>query len=371
MKTFFSTFNKQLLTIWTLNQVELLNTVEMSIKMRNQQLKQQQQQQQQSNLRSNNLNVSLPMSRSVKHSYPTSIESNSQLVSLLEEFKSPEDRTLLTEALDPSKTLTTIQIMKVVRLIHHKALESSANAYPMTWISFFILEKDQSKMFLESLLTCCKEWFSEIESELISRTKCMANQMPSSNVVNSNSSTTAYHKSWSSFLAFLRELYLVMQQKKNQLITLTSGSGKGSHFASDEGKGGTSGANGQSSGHRTSRAIESYQVYLNKQSLALANLLLDASLSLFKIRSNDYNLSLDIESTVSMLRVVGSYLEQDNWSKMQQLMNVFRGLLIDPKTADSLSSMNKKILMEIIEFRACRWLFNQNQQVYYFPYTKF
>lgn len=337
----------------------------MSIKSRNEKYKQQQQQHQLNNSRYSNSsnNNNLNLSRSVKFSYPPSVEANPQLVSLLDEFKSPDDRSLLCDALDSHKSLGTMQIMKVVRLIHHKALESSANAYPMTWVSFFILEKDQSKMFLESLLTCCKEWFSEIESELIART----NSTSSSPLLLSSSSTpgssvTSYHKSWSSFLAFLRELYLVMQQKKNQLVTLTGSKGN----YDDTGRTSNTNAN-----NRANRAIESYQLYLSKQSLTLANLLLDAALSLFRIRSNDYNLSLDIESTVSMLRVVGSYLEQDNWSKMQQLMNVFRGLLIDPKTANNLSSMNKKNLMEIIEFRACRWLFNQNQQVYYFPYTKF
>lgn len=235
-------------------------------------------------------------------------------MAIIDEFRESEDKDLLLDSLDSSKFLSMIQMMKVVRIIYHKAMESSSNAYSMTWLSFLIQEKDRSRVFLQSLLTCCREWFTENET----------------GKKNKNRSSDY----WENFIVFLRELYMSLQSKRAAV--------------SDD---------------------DSIAVQLQKQSQSLANLILDASLHLINLKAMTNSLSFDhhLEIILSTLRCVGVYLEKDNDWKTSQLLSNFRLLLLSDK---DMSSVSKKNLMEGIEYRASGWMFNQNQQVYYFPYTK-
>ena len=233
------------------------------------------------------------------------------LVSILSDFKSADDKSLLLDALDASKYLSMIQLMRVVRLIYHNALQSSGNAYPMTWLSFLVIEKESSELFLESLLTCCREWLSQQEVELRRRNKC--------------------HDSWSAFVSFLRELYACLQPKKMKArIEPDSNS--------------------------------SDLLQAQKYSQCLANLILDCGLALLDAsRAKDTDYALHIECIVNTLRCVGVYLEQDNSFKLDQLIMIFRKVLLSE--AVKISSMSRKNLMEAIECKASNWIFTPNQQV--------
>lgn len=235
------------------------------------------------------------------------------ILSILNEFKAPEDKSLLLDAIDASKYLSTIQMMRVVRLIYHKALESSANAYSMTWLSFLVMDQDGSELFLESLLTCCREWMSQQEIELKRKNRS--------------------HESWPAFIAFLRELYVTIQPKKSKV-------------RSDQG----------------SVATDFPNIQSQKRSQSLANLVLDCGLMLTDVsRAKDANYGQHVESVVSSLKCVGIYLEQESELKLEQLIMMFRKVLLSE--AVKVSSICKKDLMEAIECKASNWIFSPNQQV--------
>jgi hypothetical protein len=235
-----------------------------------------------------------------------------QILSIIETFPEPEDRTLLLDAMDSSKLLSMIQMMKVVRIIFHKAMESTFNAHSMTWLSFLILEKDKSRIFLESLLACCREWFSQ----------------RALNKKDRNRSTEI----WEAYTIFLREMYTSLNNKK-------------------------------------SGVYEDDAIKLKKHSHGLANLLLDVSLSLIHPKAVTETSAFEkhLEAVMTTLRAAGSSLNQDNQWKMNQLMNNFRILLLSD---NEMSSISRKNLMEVIEYRSSEFVFDQHQQVYYFPYTK-
>jgi len=246
------------------------------------------------------------------------VKTINHVLSIIEDFKDQHDRNLIIDALDSSKFLSMIQMMKVVRMIYYKAMESTSNAYSMTWLSFLIMEKeeDKNRIFLESLLTCCREWFSQNDLEVTGKKK------------------SKVCADWEGYLVFLRELYMSLQTKK----TL----------------------------HASGRS-ESDRENIKKYSQSMANLILDASLLLIHPKRSTHELfERHLEMIISIIRCVGVYLENDNSWKTSQLLTQFRTILL----TDDLSCMSRKNLMEGIEYRASGWMFNQNQQVYYFPYTK-
>lgn len=241
----------------------------------------------------------------------TSSKSIQHILSILNEFKTPEEKSLLLDAMDASKYLSTIQMMRVVRLIFMKALESSSNAYSMTWLSFLIMEQDASELFLESLLTCCREWLSQQETELKRKNRS--------------------HEAWPAFIAFLRELYASIQPKKTKV--------------------------------RPDREPSDLPIIQSqKHSQCLANLVLDSGLTLMDAgRCKDANYVQHVESVVHTLRCVGIYLEQENKFKLEQLIMIFRKVLLSEVV--KVSSICKKNLMEAIECKASNWFFSPNQQV--------
>lgn len=231
----------------------------------------------------------------------------------MNDFKSTDEKLLLLDALDSAKYLSVIQMMRVVRLIHQKALESVHNAYPMTKLSFLIIEKDDSELFVESLLTCCREWFSQQGSDLKKKTRS--------------------HESWTAFVALIRELYITMQPKK---MKARKEEPNGSDFVT--------------------------VIKVRKHSQCLANLILDCGLLLLDLdRTKDPNYAQHVESIVNMLRCIGIYLEEDNKFKLDQLIQIFRRVLLSEVA--KLSSECKKNLMEAVECRASCWIFSPNQQV--------
>lgn len=239
-------------------------------------------------------------------------KASQHLLSVLNDFKSVDDKSLLVDALDTTKYLSMIQMMRVVRLIYHKALESSGNAYPMTWLSFMVIEKDDSELFLESLMTCCREWLSQQGAELKRKNK--------------------YHDGWSAFVAFLRELYACLQPKKMK------------------------------SDNVDLSCTDLVQRQAQKHSQCLANLILDSGLTLLDVnRTKDPAYAVHVESVVNTLRCVGVYLQQDNSFKLDQLMTIFRTVLLSESA--KISSMSRKNLMEAIECKASNWIFTPNQQV--------
>lgn len=234
------------------------------------------------------------------------------VLSILNEFKSADDKNLLLDSLDASKYLTVIQMMRVVRLVFHKAMESPGNAYAMTWLSFLIIEKDGSELVLESLLTCSREWFGQQEADLKRKNKC--------------------DEGWAAFVSFLRELYASLQPKK---MKTQSGESKQPDLL-------------------PSQAL--------KHSQCLANLILDSGIALMdQSRAPDASYAAHAECIVNTLRCIGVYLEQDNCFKLDQLLMIFRKVLLSD--AVRVSSVCKKNLMEAIECKASNWIFSPNQQV--------
>ena len=232
------------------------------------------------------------------------------MLAILSDFKTVEEKNLLLDALDAGKSLSTVQMMRVVRIVYLKALESSANAYSMTWLAFLIMEKDASHLFLESLLTCCREWLGQQEADMRRKSKT-SDGLPA-------------------FLSFLREVYAAIQSRKTRVQPPDV-----NHNVSD------------------SQAA--------KHSQSLANLILDCGILLTQgSRTKDTNYALHVESVVNTIRCLGVYLEQDNQFKVEQLLMVFRRVLLSDVVR--VSSMCKKNLMEAIECKASNWIFSPSQQ---------
>ena len=240
--------------------------------------------------------------------------------SALNEFKSPETRMFLVRAIKETNSLSANQLMEVVKIIFNKALESSSNAVPMTRMTIAIIENERSRrIFLESLTSCCREWFLE-KSQEVSR--------PSD-------------RNWSCYTSFLREIYMALKSKQKRVKLYTS----------DD----------------TAEGETPQTAYLQKYSRSVANLLLESCLKLINGLGKSRNSAHDVEIFTSVLRSSGRNLEDEKNGKFSQVMDGIRQALLSPQS-EQLSSLSKKSLLETVEFRASGWDFAQSQQVGYFFY---
>lgn len=260
----------------------------------------------------------LKRSKSYKeHDYSNS---NENYWSALNEFKSADTRMFLVRAMKETNSLSANQLMEVVKIIFNKALDSSTHAASMTRMSLAITENERSrKIFLESLTSCCREWFLEKSQEV-------------------PSSRPSEHHSWPSYVAFLRELYTGLKSKQRRVKL----------------------AFHNESNHEDHN--EPQASYLQKYSRCVANLLFESCLKLIKGLSKSRNISLDVEIVTSVLRCAGRSLEDEKNGKMSQIMDGMREVLLSPQT-EQFSSLTKKSLLETIELRSSGWDFTQNQQV--------
>lgn len=96
----------------------------------------------------------------------------------------------------------------------------------------------------------------------------------------------------------------------------------------------------------------------NRQIKVLSGLLLDCILFSIKNSGNEQELA------ASVLRCFGESMEKINPSKMRQIINCMRNQLLESRN-------DQKVLLEMIELSASGWQFEDKQEVYYFPFTKF
>ena len=96
-----------------------------------------------------------------------------------------------------------------------------------------------------------------------------------------------------------------------------------------------------------------------RQIKVLSSLLLDCISLSMKSTSNG-----EQELGASALRCFGDSLEKLNSSKMKQIVNNMRNDLLECRN-------DNKILLEMIELSSSDWNFEAQQEIYYFPFTKF
>lgn len=98
--------------------------------------------------------------------------------------------TLVRRAMEKTNSLTMTQLMQVVRILCNKALEKSANSRAIANICLTINEKQcegRNHLFIESLLNCLREWFSERDKLRL---------------------TSGGARRWTAYVSFINELYL-------------------------------------------------------------------------------------------------------------------------------------------------------------------
>ena len=266
-----------------------------------------------------------------------------------------EHQQLVRRALESPKSLVTTQLMEVVRIIVNKALERLANAHPMSKICMSIIDKEKGKIFLESLMNCCREWFNERERLI-----------KAGGGSGAGSQGTTNPRRWPSYVAFLTELYLALRCKQRHVRLITGLDEPSKNEGNSTTIGGAIG--GQVSDEDIEKRAQ--LSLIQKQLKNLATLLYDCCSALINsaISPSATSATSDIESLQSALRTVGRFMADDHPQRMSLLMASVREAFISCQQLN-LSSMNQKNLMEIIEYRASNWNFSASQQLYYFPYT--
>lgn len=319
-----------------------------------------------------------------------------------------ENLTLIKQALDRETCalLDPCSLLKIVRILCNKVMEKPTNAKMISIIVMEIHQKQQLKMssfsdhkylFLESLASCLREWFNERDKLRF---------------------TTGGARRWTGYILFLVEMYLNLKS-----IDLTGSALRQKTAFTNYRSGGGGGGNDEESSddsdyncvdEEVSRAFSSEpsdpedlayvprgevslmnlsrtsarqlpgqldieakinHSVLSKQQKQFSNLLLD---SCQVILSNPNSTPAEIECMQTAFRKCGSYLEEDNQSRLKALIFSVRDTLlncgngsqfINSSNSSNNSSITKNLL-EIIELSASSWKFSQSQQIYYFPYTK-
>ncbi|XP_054153462.1 uncharacterized protein LOC128952146 [Oppia nitens] len=256
-----------------------------------------------------------------------------------------ENVVLVREAIEKTDSMSTNQLMQIVRIICNKALEKSCYCHSLA-ILCLTIDKKQCKprphLFIESLVNCLREWFNERDKLRL---------------------TTGGARRWTAYVTFLSELYLNLRKgvnHRNNTIESYYDNTNDEVIESDEQESDQSEDKQQIS--------ETLSVSLKvKQQKHLYLLLYD---SLQTILLNPNSTPTEIECLQSVLRSCGKYLEEDNACRMKSLISFIRDtFLADPHSNNH--HMNcQKLYLEIIELASSRWHFNADQQIYYFPYTK-
>ncbi|RWS31647.1 MIF4G domain-containing protein-like protein [Leptotrombidium deliense] len=268
----------------------------------------------------------MPMKSALKRSksfgYQTSDE-YVRILSVLDSDLSPDHQTLVRRALESPNTLVMTQVMEIVTIICSKATQKSSNCHPMAKMAMNIIDRDSGNTFIDSLVTCLREWFNERDKLL------------------RHSSITR----WTAYVSFVTELYLNIRCKHRHVKLLIANI------------------------DQDNDDNELQQFLVAKQFRSLAVLLYDCCQSIIASLAVSPSPTVDVECLQSVLRTVGRFMEEDNSSRMQQLMISIRDVFINAQRY-KLTSMSQKSLLEVIEFRASKWQFSLSQQLYYFPYTK-
>lgn len=98
---------------------------------------------------------------------------------------------LVKKALHDPNTLSSHQLMELVRAVCQRATEGIQNAEPSAQLCLSIIAKERGETFLESLLSACREWFNERDQ-----------------LLRPLDATMAVPRRWTAYVCFLAELLL-------------------------------------------------------------------------------------------------------------------------------------------------------------------
>ncbi|XP_013781827.1 MIF4G domain-containing protein-like [Limulus polyphemus] len=237
---------------------------------------------------------------------------------------------LVKKALQDPNSLSSRQLMEVVRVLCNKAVQSIQHAEPAAQMCFTIIEKDNSETFLESLLNSCREWYNERDKLLRS---------PLTSCHGGLDGTGGTFRRWTAYIFFLTELFLRFKSRHRNVIMTMSAQG-----------------GALSNSPTPTPAVED-------RSLSLMMLIYECCEIILKPPS--LNCVAEIECLRSVLTSVGRQLQLDSPQRMRQLVSLMRDAFINP----SISSQIRKTLLELVELHASQWQLDLPQSMYYFPYT--
>ncbi|RWS06640.1 MIF4G domain-containing protein-like protein [Dinothrombium tinctorium] len=268
----------------------------------------------------------MPIKSALKRSKSFGYQSSDEYIRLMTVFDqelTSDHQTLMRRALENPNTLVMTQLMEIVTIICCKAIQKSCNGHAMAKMATSIIDREKGSTFIDSLITCLREWYNE-------RDKLLRNN--------------SLHR-WVAFVAFLTELYLNIRCKHRHVKLMIANS------------------------NIDYEQNEYQQIVAAKHFRSLALLLYDCCQCIIESLNISPSITLDIECLQSVVRTVGRFLEEDNYSRMDQLISAVKDVFINANRL-KLSSMSQKSLLEVIEYRTSKWQFDKSQQLYYFPYTK-
>ena len=107
-----------------------------------------------------------------------------------------ENVTLVRRAIEKTNSLTMNQLMQIVRILCNKALEKLCYSRALAIICLTINEKQcetRNHLFIESLLNCLREWFSERDKLRL---------------------TSGGARRWTAYVTFISELYMNLKTSR-------------------------------------------------------------------------------------------------------------------------------------------------------------
>lgn len=220
-----------------------------------------------------------------------------------------EYQSLVKKAMHDPNTLSSHQLMELVRAICQRATEGIQNAEPSAQLCLSIIAKERGETFLESLLSACREWFNERDQ-----------------LLRPLDATMAVPRRWTAYVCFLAELLLGLRGRIS--------------------------ASGPTGGRGTA-----------SRTLCLVMLLCDCCHII--LRPPSLGNPAEMECLRSVLTIAGRAVERDAPQRMATLVGRLREAFVQP----GLSAQARKTLLELLELHASGWQLNLAQQLYYFPYT--
>lgn len=126
-----------------------------------------------------------------------------------------ENVTLVRRAIEKTNSLTMNQLMQIVRILCNKALEKLCYSRALAIICLTINEKQsetRNHLFIESLLNCLREWFSERDKLRL---------------------TSGGARRWTAYVTFVSELYLNLKTRTGHRNTRPYFYGQNDDFDDD------------------------------------------------------------------------------------------------------------------------------------------
>ncbi|XP_075739440.1 uncharacterized protein LOC119166653 isoform X4 [Rhipicephalus microplus] len=220
-----------------------------------------------------------------------------------------EYQSLVKKAMHDPNTLSSHQLMELVRAICQRATEGIQNAEPSAQLCLSIIAKERGETFLESMLSACRELFNERDQ-----------------LLRPLDATMVVPRRWTAYVCFLAELLLGL---RGRISTSCPTGGRGTA----------------------------------SRTLCLVMLLCDCCHII--LRPPSLGNPAEMECLRSVLTIAGRAVERDAPQRMAILVGRLREAFVQP----GLSAQTRKTLLELLELHASGWQLNLAQQLYYFPYT--